>query len=169
MNQSKLPGVITAGVIVAALLIGVAKSKGWRASDVSLGSLAASLKPREKAPEDAIYAMLDAARLADPQAYLDCYTDQMKDQLAETLKESGTANFADYLKTSNASVQGVALSPPQTVTAGLAKVRVEYVYRDRNEVQFVYLSRSSSGWKISRVDGAERIKTLVPFGTAVTD
>jgi hypothetical protein len=43
------------------------------------------------------------------------------------------------------------------------------VYRDRNEVQFVYLSRSSSGWKISRVDGAERIKTLVPFGTAVTD
>jgi hypothetical protein len=93
----------------------------------------------------------------------------MKDQLAETLKESGTANFADYLKTSNASVQGVALSPPQTVTAGLAKVRVEYVYRDRNEVQFVYLSRSSSGWKISRVDGAERIKTLVPFGTAVTD
>ena len=162
MNQSKLPGVITAGVIAAALLIGVAKSKGWRASDVSLGSLAASLKPREKAPEDAIYAMLDAARLADPQAYLDCYTDQMKDQLAETLKESGTANFADYLKTSNASVQGVALSPPQTVTAGLAKVRVEYV-------QFVYLSRSSSGWKISRVDGAERIKTLVPFGTAVTD
>jgi hypothetical protein len=169
MKRSKLAGVITALVIGAALLIGVAKSKGWRASDVSVSALTSSLKPREKTPEDAIYAMLDAARLADPRAYLDCYTGQMKDQLGQTLKESGTAKFADYLKTSNASVQGVALSPPQTVTDGLAKVRVEYVYKDRNEVQFVYLSKSGSGWKISKVDGAERIKTLVPFGTAVSD
>ncbi len=169
MNRSRLTGIITALVIGVALLIGVAKSKGWRASDVSISQLTSRLTPREKTPEDTIYAMLDAARLADPQAYLDCYTGQMKDQLGQTIKESGTAKFTDYLKTSNASVQGVALSPPQTVTDGLAKVRVEYVYRDRNEVQFVYLSRSGSGWKISKVDGAERIKTLVPFGTAVSD
>jgi hypothetical protein len=169
MNRSKIAGVITALVVGAVLLVGVAKSKGWRASDVSMSALASSLKPREETPEDGIYAMLDAARSADPQAYLDCYSGQMKEQLAQTLKESGTAKFADYLKNSNAAVQGVALSPPQTVTDGLAKVRVEYVYRDRNEVQFVYLSRFGSAWKISKVDGAERIKTLVPFGTAVSD
>jgi hypothetical protein len=169
MNQSKLTGLITAAVVGAAMLVGVATSKGWRVSDVSIGSLARSLKPREKTPEDAIYAMLDAVRLGDPQAYLDSYAGQMKEQLGQTIKESGTAKFTDYLRTSNASVQGVALSPPQPVTDGLVKVRVEYVYRDRNEVQFVYLSKSGSDWKISKVDGAERIKTLVPFGTAVTD
>jgi hypothetical protein len=169
MKQSKLAGIVTAAVVAMALLVTVAKSKGWRASDVSIGSLARSLKPAEKTPEDGIYAMLDSARLANPEGYLDCYTGKLKDQLAQTYKESGPAKFTDYLKTSNASVQGVALSPPQPVTDGLVKVKVEYVYRDRNEVQFLYLAKSGSTWKISRVDGAERVKTLVPFGTPVSD
>jgi hypothetical protein len=46
-------------------------------------------------------------------------------------------------------------------------VRVEYVYQDRNEAQTMYLEKASSGWKITRVDGAERVKTLVPYGTPV--
>ncbi len=46
---------------------------------------------------------------------------------------------------------------------------MEYVYKDRNEVQFVYLQKEGANWKIYRVDGAERIKTLVPYGSAVTD
>jgi hypothetical protein len=46
---------------------------------------------------------------------------------------------------------------------------VEYVYRDRNEVQFVYMKKEPPTWRIYQVDGAERIKTLVPYGSPVTD
>jgi hypothetical protein len=169
MNRRRLAGAITAGTLGAALLFTVAKTNGWRLSDFSVGAITSRLKPRERTPEDAIYAMLDAARLADTQAYLGCYTGQLKDQLRQSVKESSPAKFADYLKASNAAVQGVALSPPEPVGDGLTKVRVEYVYRDRNEVQFVYLSREGSAWKITKVDGSERIKTLVPFGSPVAD
>jgi hypothetical protein len=31
----------------------------------------------------------------------------------------------------------------------------------------MYLERTPAGWKIARVDSAERIKTLVPYGTPV--
>jgi hypothetical protein len=169
MNISTVSASVTAVVIATALLGTVAKSKGWRFSDLSPQSFARSLKPVEKTPEDAIFTMLDAARLADPQAFLDCYSGQLKDQLSQTEKESGEAKFATYLKTSNVAVQGVVVSTPQPEADGFVKVRVEYVYRDRNEVQFVYLSKVGSAWKISKVDGSERVKTLVPFGTAVSD
>jgi hypothetical protein len=46
---------------------------------------------------------------------------------------------------------------------------VEYIYGNRNEVQNVYLRKESSRWRIEKVAGAEQIKTLLPFGSAVTD
>ena len=49
------------------------------------------------------------------------------------------------------------------------KVQVEYVYADRNEVQFVYLIKEGRRWKISAVDSAQRVKTLVPYGSPVTE
>ena len=50
-----------------------------------------------------------------------------------------------------------------------AQVRVEYVYSRRNEVQNVYLRKEASRWRILRVAGSEQVKTLVPYGTAVTE
>ena len=61
----------------------------------------------------------------------------------------------------------MALQEPQALTDREVKVRVEYVYQDRNEVQQMYLEKSGNNWKITRVDSAERIKTLVPYGTPV--
>ena len=63
--------------------------------------------------------------------------------------------------------KGIAISEPQPVTDREVKVRVEYVYQDRNEAQTMYLEKDAGSWKISRVDGAERVKTLVPYGTPV--
>jgi hypothetical protein len=47
------------------------------------------------------------------------------------------------------------------------KARVEYVFADRNEVQIVYLERVGERWKIARVEGAQRIETLMPYGSPV--
>ena len=122
---------------------------------------------RPPSPQDAIYRMLDAARDADTAAYLDCYTGSMRSSLDRTLAELGQENLRKYLRDSNASIRGVALQEPQPLTDSEVKVRVEYVYQDRNEVQTMYLEKRGEFWKISRVDAAEKVKTLIPYGTPV--
>jgi ketosteroid isomerase-like protein len=118
-------------------------------------------------PQDAVYALLDAARAGDIEKYLAAYTGPMVAALRESAAETGTAAFVRYLRDSNAAIKGVAVSEPQALTDREVKLRVEYVYQDRNEAQWMYLEKASGGWKIVRVDGVERAKTLVPYGTPV--
>ncbi len=169
MKREKLATILTAGVLAVALGITVAKSKGWTLADVRPTAIAQAFRPKVIAPEDALYSMLDAAKAGDVNAYLSCYTGHMKELLQQSATEATANKFKSYLQTSNASIQGVALSPPENVSDSQVKVRVEYVYRDRNEVQFVYMKKEPPTWRIYQVDGAERIKTLVPYGSPVTD
>lgn len=118
-------------------------------------------------PQDAIYAMLDAAREGNVAAYLAAHTGQMEVALRKSVADSGDAAFAKYLRDSNLPVKGVALQEPRTLTDREVIVRVEFVYQDRNESQTVFLERVGAAWKIARVDAAERVKTLVPYGTPV--
>jgi hypothetical protein len=112
--------------------------------------------------------MLDAARAGDTKAYLDSFSGPMRDQLLQVIKENAEPNFAAYLKSQNSAFQGVAVSITERPSDTEAQVRVEYVYGNRSEVQSVYL-RKDSRWRIVKVAGAEQIKTLLPFGSAVTD
>ena len=169
MTRQKLATWITAGVLAGTLALLVAKNKGVTLADVNPAVIARSLEPKAVTPEDSFYSMLDAARAGDINAYLAAYTGHMKELLRQSVAESTPAGFEKYLRDSNAAIQGVALTPPETLTASQVKVRAEYVYKDRNEVQFVYLQKEGANWKIYQVDGAERIKTLVPYGSAVTD
>lgn len=120
-------------------------------------------------PEDAIYGMLEAARAGDTRAYLDYFSGEMRAQLLEVIKEDSEPTFAAYLKSQNRAFEGVAVSLTNRPSDAEARVRVEYIYRGRNEVQGVYLRKEPSGWKIVRVANAEQRRTPFPFGTAVTD
>jgi hypothetical protein len=128
-------------------------------------------RPRPPAPDasprDTIYQMLDAARAGDPAAYLSHYTGGMEAQLRQAIAEKTEAGFKQYLLTSNTEIKGVALVEPKMLSDTEAEVTVEYVYQDRNETQRMVLEKRGEQWKIARVDGAERIKALVPYGTPV--
>ena len=98
--------------------------------------------------------MLDAARIGDVKSYMASYTGQMDSALKQSLAETTEAGFAKYLKDSNAAVKGIAISEPQPLTDREVKVRVEYVYQDRNEAQTMYLEKGPgrlenrpSGWR----------------------
>lgn len=132
---------------------------------IGLGHRLKPVLPAE--PQDTVYAMLAAARSGDVKSYLSNYTGGMEAALRQSLAESGQAAFASYLARSNAEVKGVAVAEPQPVSESEVKVRVEYVYQDRNEAQIMYLEKGQGGWKISRTDADERVKTLVPYGTPV--
>jgi hypothetical protein len=75
--------------------------------------------------------------------------------------------FARYLIENNKQIKGFAVSEPQTLSGGEVEVRVEFVYQDRNEAQQFLLAKSAGEWTITGVHTAERVETLVPYGTPV--
>lgn len=170
MSKEKKTAVVTVVVLAGALIVVIGQKNGWRMSTVSDQVSQISLKPQPKpeaTPQDTIYGMLDAARAGDVKAYLANYSGQMTAALQQSLAETTEPKFAQYLKDSNAAIKGVAISEPITLTDSQVKVRVEYVYQDRNEAQTMLLEKQAGAWKIVQVESAERVKTLVPYGTPV--
>lgn len=166
MTKERKAQAVTVVVLVAALAVVLAKKYEWRLPRMNM-DIARTAPKADPTPQDAIYGMLDAARLGDVKAYLASYTGQMAAALRQSMVETGEAGMAKYLKESNAAIKGIAIAEPQTLTDRDVKVRVEYVYQDRNEAQWMYLEKAPGGWKIARMDGVERARTLVPYGTPV--
>jgi hypothetical protein len=158
MTRERITHLATVAVLVLALAAALGQKTGWR-----FGRSGAN---PPSSPQDAIYGMLDAARTGNVSAYLASYTGAMLSFLQESVRETTEAAFSGYLRDSNTAIKGVAVSDPQ-INDREATARVEYVYQDRNEVQIVHLEKVGGEWKIARVDGAERVKTLVPYGTPV--
>ena len=168
MTREQTARAATVAVLLVALGVGVIRKTGWRPPALSLRRIAALPEAASgQEPQDAIYAMLAAARAGDVKAYLARYTGQAEAALRQALAETSESGFAQYLRDSNSGVKGVAVSDPQKVTDLEMKVRVEYIYQDRNEAQTAYLQNGPSGWKISRIEGDERVGALVPYGTPV--
>jgi hypothetical protein len=150
---------LTAAVLAITLLAVLAREKHWDLFKAA----------RAQTPEDGVYQMLDAARAGDTKAYLDCFSGEMRAQLAQAIKETSATQFSKYLLAQNSAFTGVALSVTENPTPNDARVRVEYVYAERNEVQDVYLRKDQGKWTIFKVAGSEQIKTLIPFGTRVAE
>jgi hypothetical protein len=161
VTRERKARIITILVLVVALGIVVSRKTDLRTYIPGLSAAAAATAT----PQDAIYAMLDAARAGDTAKYLSSYTGEMAQSLKRARDES--PDFPKYLRESNAGLKGIAVMEPQAQSDREVKARVEYVYQDRNEVQFFYLEKAPGGWKISRVESAERSKTLIPYGTPV--
>lgn len=159
MNKQRQAQLLTVLVLASALGVALYRKGALRMPEAPVR--------RDSTPQDAIYSMLDAAREGDVRAYLSAHSGQMLTALEKAAAESTEAGFGKYLRETNAPIKGIALQEPQALTDREVKVRVEYVYQDRNEVQYMYLERQGEAWKIARVDSAERVKTLVPYGTPV--
>src|SRR5262249_15554586 len=150
MNADKKAKIVTVIVLGGALTIVLGQKYGWKMPNVKVSDLApkpAAPKP-DPTPQDAIYAMLDAARLGDVKTYLAAYTGQMETALKQSIAETTESGFAKYLKDQNVAIKGIAISEPQTLTDREVKVRVEYVYQDRNEAQMMFLEKAAGGWRI---------------------
>jgi hypothetical protein len=169
VNRQRIAQVLTILILAAALAVAVARQNGWKipAWSAVTGNMSALRQPAASTPQDAIYAMLDAARDGDVNKYLAAYTGSMETALRQSIAESSDAAFRKYLQDTNAALKGVAVMAPEAAGDREVKIRVEYVYQDRNEAQSMTLEKTASGWKIARVDSAERVKTLVPYGTPV--
>jgi hypothetical protein len=159
MKKDRTAQMVTAAVILAVLAFLVIRQTGWSPSTGGAG--------RDETPQDAIYAMLDAARDGEVDDYVEFYTGQIRATLDQAIAEKGKRGFAEYLRESNEPIKGIAITEPEALSASAVKARVEYVFADRNEVQIMYLEKTSGRWLITGMDATQRIKTLVPYGTPV--
>jgi putative IMPACT (imprinted ancient) family translation regulator len=158
MTRERRTHLATVAVLILALGAALGQKTGWRFGRSAL---------QPASPQDAIYGMLDAARSGNVTAYLARYTGPMLASLQASVRETTETAFSAYLRDSQSAIKGVAVIDPQVTSDREASVRVEYVYQDRNEVQIMRLEKADGQWRIASVDGAERVKTLVPYGTPV--
>lgn len=168
MNLVKRPAVLTGFFMLVLLSLLFLRVHNWRVpanvTDIFCRSL-----PRVQTPQDTVYGMLDAARAGDTAVYADTFSGPLQQQIQQVIRESGKTHFASYLTAQSSSFQSVALSVADQPSDVEARLRVEYVYASRNEVQTFHLKKSGGRWKIVGISGTDQIKTLIPYGTAVTD
>lgn len=150
--RNRLAAILAGAALAGAL--GFAVARGRRMADAA------------DDPRDAVYATLEAARSGDVARYLRHYGSPALDEFRQTIREQGEGAFSNYLRDLNASIEGVAMADPE-FTRDSARLRVEYVYKDHNTVQHLYLVKSRTGWQIIRTENEEASRMPVAFGTAV--
>jgi len=125
--------------------------------------------PSAAGPKAAIWCVADASRAGDVRAYLNCFEAPLRQNLEKTVAEMGEQKFGEYLKRLDEEITGIAVSEAELTGRDAAKLRVEFVSRGKNEAQQYHLKLSNGSWKIDRVDEAERVKTLIPYGAEATE
>ncbi len=160
MTKQRKAQIITTVLLAGALGVAAGRKANWTFQNLLPGHVAS-----EAGPQDAVYAMLDAARDGDVTKYMAACTGQMEASLRQSIRESSEDAFRQSLRNGSASLKGVAVMEPERINEREVKLRIEYVYEDRSEGQTMYLEKVSGAWRVSRVETAERVKTVVPYGT----
>ena len=157
MNK-RLPALLTIGLMLVALIVLTQRERwrGWQKNTAAPAS-----------PEDLIWRMSDAAREGNAKDYLACFNGELRARLEKTASEMGEAKFTEYLQQLNREVTGIAVSDLAQSDPDTARLRVEFVMRGKNEAQTHHFKRLNSQWTIARVDDAEQVKVLIPYGAAV--
>lgn len=155
--KKRLPALVTILLIVSAIAFFAKRDR------------TASTSKAPVTPEDVIWRMSDAAREGNVNAYLDCFDGALKNKLQRTVVEMGEAQFSQYLKRLNGEMTGIAVSDFEQTSENEATLRVEFVFRGKNEAQKHHFRLISGAWKIEKLDGAEQIKPLTPYGSDVIE
>jgi hypothetical protein len=168
MTTSRTAAVLTVLFVVGFFAFLLFRAQGWKLPSFAKPYLSGTARSAH-APEDTVYGMLDAARSGNTARYIDSFSGSLQQQIQQTIRESGKAQFSTYLTNQSARFQSVAVSISDQRSDREAQMRVEYVYTNRNEVQLFHLAKQAEGWKITGISSTDQIRTLIPFGTAVTD
>ncbi len=118
-------------------------------------------------PEDVIWRMIDAAREGNSEAYLDCFSGALRQNLEKTAAEMGEQRFREYLRQLNDQIVGVATSEPERLGEREARLSVEFVYRGKTETQKHHFRLVDGSWKIEQIDSAAARQNVIPYGTEV--
>lgn len=159
MSPARRTQLVTVAVLVLLGGLLALRQTGWR----PLGRGA----PRGATPEDAVYAMFEAARRGDLETYLECLRGPARTAIEQAVAETGRQAFARYLRERHQPIKGIAITAPERLSEDEVAARVEYVFENRNEVQQLRLERVEGAWRVTQWAAAETRKPRIPYGAPV--
>lgn len=118
-------------------------------------------------PDSVIWEMIDACRRGDVDAYLNCFTGDLRKRLEKVASEQGKEKFSDYLKEMLQPIKNIALQQAKGFAKGDQAIVADFVFADRTERQTFWVRRTKEGWKIVGVEATKPVPVLVPYGTPV--
>jgi hypothetical protein len=121
----------------------------------------------DPAPQDAVYGMFAAAQKGDLADYGRYLTGAARADFERGVREAGEGKFGQELARAHVLVKGLALSDVEPQGQFQVRMRAEYVYADRNEVQWLLLEKEPGGWKVAAIENAQRVQTATPYATPV--
>ena len=87
--------------------------------------------------------------------------------MTRTRAERGDAYLRDYLARLAGPIQGLAadLTRKEPVGPDTIRLPIQFIYRDRNEMQLFTLRREGERWRIIAIENVRSAPTLIPYGT----
>jgi len=119
-------------------------------------------------PEGCCYRMLSAQRAGDVQAYLDCFTGELRQLRTEQLQRKSAEAQSAELRERALALTGQVTRDLQLSEPNRATLVLERVFTQHSERQQVALRLTDGGWKISSVQDLGRIESRIPYGTPVS-
>jgi hypothetical protein len=146
--------------------------RSLRGSLICLGAILAvgcggESAPEKGSPGGCIRAMLRYSRDGVVKDYLDCFTGELRQELEQARDQAGAKEFANLLRGRAEPVRGVAVSDETAVDDVTTRLKVEWVFEDRNEIQMFTLAKEGGTWRISDMTEAQYMKPEIPYGTEV--
>ncbi|HWA97985.1 MAG TPA: hypothetical protein VG713_05810 [Pirellulales bacterium] len=155
------PKHVIAAIATVILLAGAA-IWSWRS--------AASAAPERKldSPEACLVAMTRASQSGDVQAYLDCFTGNLRQELDKELRDQGGVQaLGERLRTSVARLKGTASYEENPATSDGAQLILERIYPQHNERWRVALRRDGQAWRVTSMAMIGSAVPPVEYGTPV--
>jgi len=123
--------------------------------------------PAETTPAGRVHAMARHSSEGKVNEYIDCFTGQLRADLEQTRDQMKPEAFAELLRRRSAPVRGIAISEQTQPDENTARMKVEWIFEDRNEAQYFTLVKVNGDWKISDMSNSQYNKPEIPYGTRV--
>lgn len=154
-DNNRIVAVIVTGLIVILIFLLARKPAGQSPTD-------------NNSPDSVVWAFFAAQKAGDVGKYLGALGGDALKVAQQSVKDSGRAKFADYLKQCDRELKGIAVRGKQQRAPDSVLVLVDLTFADGQEAQRFLVERQGIGWKITRIEGEQRRRSLIPYGTPVT-
>lgn len=147
-------------LLLALLVVGV----------VSIGVAVRSRRgtPAAATAETVVARALAAASAGDVEGYLWCFAEPLRSALERAVDEAGREAYGESLKQRGKAMTGWAVTRlPAAADDREVRLRVDVVYRDRNEIQDYAVCSDGASWRIARLGPPAAVRMPVAYGTAV--
>jgi hypothetical protein len=154
-DNNRIVAIAVTALIVVLLIVFARKPAGQEATDAST-------------PDGVVWAFFAAQKTGDVGKYLGTLGGDALKVAQQSINDTGRAKFAEYLKQSDKELKGIAVRGKQDGAPGSVVVLVDLTFADGQEAQRFLVAREGVGWKILRIEGDQRRRSLIPYGTPVT-